>query len=149
VTASPNATTLIVGSVTGGSAASLAADDDVYYAVSSNNAGTKAAAWYGSFTEVPNGLANLRLSYTGKNSRACTQTLALYRWTTNSWRVVNTQTVGTTEVAIVDLAPAGTIADYVSGTSGNGELRLRVRCTTTAGTFVTSGDSMRISYDAP
>lgn len=50
---------------------------------------------------------------------------------------------------IADLVPGGTLADYVSGSSGDGELRVRVRCTLTSGSFFSSGDLMKIVYDKP
>ncbi|MGH3104465.1 MAG: S8 family serine peptidase [Gaiellaceae bacterium] len=148
-TAYPSAATVIVGSLKSGTAGNLAADDDAYYEVNSNTATTRAAAWYGTFAGVPNTLTSLRLSFTGKHSRSCAQTVALKRWTTNAWVVVNSQTVGTTEVAIVDLPATGTLAEYVSGTSGDGDVQVRLRCTTTAGTFFSSADLLRIAYEQP
>jgi hypothetical protein len=145
---SPVSVTVIVGAATGGSAASLAADDDDYYVTESSSASTKATAWYGTFTAVPRSLASLRISFTGKHSLACAQGIALRRWSDNSWVVVQQQTVGPTEVAIVDFAPSGPLGGYVSGTGAEGELQVRIRCTTTAGTFVSSADLLRIAYDS-
>ncbi len=151
VSASPGGVTVVTGSLRGAAlTVQLNVDDNLYYEVNSNNSNTRTSAWYGSFAAVPNGLANLKVSYIGKNSRDCTQTVAIWRWTNNSWIQINSQIVGpTTEVAILDLAPGGTLADYVSGTSGNGELRIRIRCQTTAGTFFSSGDLMQIVYNTP
>jgi hypothetical protein len=89
------------------------------------------------------------VSYAGKNSRSCTQTVSIYRWSGGSgWVDLDTRTVGTTEVAVL-LAPTGTLASYVSGSSGNGEVRVRVRCRTTSGSFFTSADLLQIAYTRP
>ena len=61
---------------------------------------------------------------------------------------LDSRTVGTTEVAINNLIPSGTLADYVSGSTGSGEVRVRVACQTTAN-FINRGDLMSIVYDAP
>jgi hypothetical protein len=139
----------VTGTLRGGTASSLVADDNAYYEVNSSTFFTRTSAWYGSFTGVSNALANLRVSYRGKNSRSCTQTVAVYRWTDSSWVQLDSRSVGTAEVEIANLAPTGTLADYVSGTSGNGELRVRIRCRTTAGSFFSSGDMMRITFETP
>ena len=69
----------------------------------------------------------------------------IWRWTTNTWVQLDSRAVGTTEVAINNLAPTGAAADYVSGTTGDGEVRVRIRCTRTTN-FASNGDLMRISY---
>jgi subtilisin family serine protease len=149
VTAGPNATTILAGSHRFGTASSLAADDNAYYGVSSTTSGTKTTDWYGTFSGVSNALSNLRVSYTGKNSRSCTQVIFIWRWSTSSWVQLSSRTVGTTEVAIADLAPSGTLANYVSGSTGDGDVRVRVRCRRSGSSFYASGDLMRISYVRP
>ena len=88
------------------------------------------------------------MSYSGRNSRSCTQTVALWRWTDSTWVQLGSRAVGTTEVTITDLAATGALADYVSGVTGNGEARVRIRCRTTGGTFFASGDLLSITYIA-
>ncbi len=45
------------------------------------------------------------------------------------------------------MKPAGTLADYVSGTSGDGEIAFRVRCTRGDYTsFYVSGDLMKAAF---
>jgi hypothetical protein len=117
----------------------------VYFAVNSTTTGTRTAAWYGSFTGVSRSLTNLRVNYKGKNSRNCTQTIALWRWTRSTWVQLDSRTVGTTEVAINNLAPTGTLSGYVSG---SGEMRVRIRCQATAN-LINRGDLMSIVYNAP
>jgi hypothetical protein len=149
VTAFPSSTVIQTGTLRGGSAANLNADDDSFYEVNSTTSGTRTTSWYAAFTGVSNSLSNLRITYKGKNSLSCTQTVSVWRWTTSSWVQLDSRSVGTTEVLIADLAPTGTLADYVSGTSGDGELRVRIRCTTSVGNFFSSGDLARIVYDRP
>jgi subtilisin family serine protease len=149
VTASPSATTVLTGTVRSGTFANLASDDNTYYEVNSSTSGQKTSAWHGTFTGVTNSLSNLRASYSGKNSRSCTQTVALWRWTTSSWVTLDTRTVGASEVAVLNLVPSGTLADYVSGSSGDGEVRVRVRCRVSGSTFFSSGDLLQIAYVTP
>ena len=80
--------------------------------------------------------------------RAGSQTLPLWRWTTSSWVSLDSRSVGTTEVQ-VDKTPTGTLADYVSGASGDGEVRARVRCTRTSSPFYKRGGLMQIAYERP
>lgn len=148
-TAVPDSTTVITGSLRGGTAASLASDDDSFYEVNSNLSSKRTTSWRASFLSVPNGLTDLRITYTGMNSRACTQTIAAWRWTTHKWVVLDSRTVGTTEVVVTDLVPPGSPGDFVSGTSGNGELRMRVLCWTRSGAFFASGDLLRLVYNRP
>jgi subtilisin len=146
--APPTGTVVQTGTFASGGPASLATDDDDYYQVNSNTNSTRTSAWYGSFTGVPNDLADLTATYIGKNSRSCNQTVAIRNWATSTWAQLDARSVGTTE-ALIEASPSGTPGDYVSGSSGEGELRVRIRCTTTAATFISSGDLLRIAYSQP
>lgn len=148
-TAFPNGTTILTGTLRGGTAANLNADDNVYYEVDSTTSGTRTTEWYGSFTGVSNTLTTLKITYKGKNSNTATQTIAVWRWTDSTWVQLDSRDVGTSEVLIADLMPGGTLADYVSGTSGDGEVRVRIRATRSFGSFFTSGDLLKIVYDLP
>jgi Domain of unknown function (DUF4082)/Bacterial Ig-like domain/Bacterial Ig domain/Purple acid Phosphatase, N-terminal domain len=145
VDVAPNATVIETGTAGGGTFASLSADDNVFYNVNSTLTGTRTSSWYGSFTGVANGLSNLRANYRGRNSVSCTQTVHIWRWTTSTWVQLDSRAVGTTEVALLNLTPTGAAADYVSGTTGDGEVRVRVRCTR-ATNFASNGDLLRISF---
>ncbi|HEX2221088.1 MAG TPA: S8 family serine peptidase, partial [Candidatus Limnocylindria bacterium] len=127
-TAVPAATVISRGSARSGGAAQLGADDGAWYAVNSTASSTYTTDWYARVTGVPNSLLSLRVAYSGKNSRTCSQTVSLYRWSTASWVQLDARSVGTTEI-LVDKAAGGTLADYVSGSSGDGEVRVRIRCT--------------------
>jgi hypothetical protein len=58
---------------------------------------------------------------------------------------IDARSVGTTE-ALVDRTLGGTLADYVSGTSGDGEVRVRVRCTHGSSSFYSRADVLRVIY---
>ncbi len=104
------------------------------------------SSWYATFPNVPKALASLGVAYEGKNSRSCTQTIALWRWSDSSWVQLNSQSVGTTEVFAAVAAPSGGLGDYVSGTGTEGSVRVRVRCTASA-SFFSSGDLMLLTFD--
>jgi Big-like domain-containing protein len=149
--AAPNAVVRITGSVRAGGFAQLGASDNAYYQVNSTGSGTRTTAWYGSFTGVSNDLANLKVTYEGRNSRTATQTVAIWNFVgAGAWVQLDLRSVGNADVLIADLVPTGTLGDYVSGTTGTGELRIRVRSTRgSSSSFYTSGDFLKIVYDAP
>ncbi len=147
VTRFPNNSAIDAGSLQGGAAANLSTDDNKFYQVNSTTSGTRATSWYGIFTSVPKNLSNLKVTYKGKNSQNCTQAIALWRWTDNSWVQLDSRAVGTTEISIADLVAAGALSEYVSGTIGNGDLRLQVRCTGGSSNFYASGNLMKIVYN--
>ena len=133
------------GTARAGSAASLTADDNVFFQVNSTTTGTRTTSWWGSFTGVPAGLSNLRVTYVGRNSRSCTQVVAAWRWTDSTWQQLDSRAVANADVTLADLVPPGAAGTYVSAT---GEVRVRVRCTATTNGF-SSGDQMKITYVRP
>ena len=148
VTAYPYVTAVETGSPRSGNHSRLAADDNSYYEVNSTTSGTRTASWYAGVSGVTNSLTSLRIAYKGKSSLTCSQTVSLWRWTTNSWVQLDARSVGATEV-LVDKAVSGTLADYVSGTSGDGYMWVRVRCTHPSAAFYSSGDLLRVTYSKP
>jgi uncharacterized protein YkwD len=146
VTAFPSATTIQTGSLRAGDATRLNADDGSYYEVNRNYS-YRRTSWYGTFKAVPNSLRALKGTYRGKNSVSCSQTVAIWKWTTSSWVVLDSRSVSTTEVEI-NVTPSGTLADYVSGSSGDGDVAIQVRCSRSDYTsFYSSGDLMKIVYE--
>jgi subtilisin len=144
VTAAPGSVTVQSGSRRAGTFSSLAAADSAFYQVNSTTSSTRTSAWYGTFGGVPSSLTNLKVTYQGSNSRSCSQTVAIYNWSTAAWVTLSSRTVGTTEVRIADLAATGTLSNYVSSA---GNLNVRVRCTTGNGSFYASGNQLQIKYD--
>ena len=132
------------GTMIAGGPTALSADDDVYQQVRSTVSRT--TSWDGRFTGVPNTLRRLELTYKGSNSQACTQTVQVWSWRTSAWVRVDRRTVATSEVEIIKPAPGDAPADYVSGTIGAGDLRLRVRCHGRF-PFTANGDLLKIVYD--
>ncbi|HEX2069801.1 MAG TPA: S8 family serine peptidase, partial [Actinomycetota bacterium] len=144
----PFGATIQSGSIRGGTSfANLEADDNVYFQVTSTSSGTRTSSWYGTFRGVPNDLRSLVVTYRGKNSGTCAQTVQVYNWSKGSWLKLDSRSVGTTEVQI-QKSPSGTLADYVNGSAGTGDLRVRVRCTRSSG-FYASADLLSISFTAP
>jgi hypothetical protein len=135
--------TVTNGTFRSGSASSLVADDNVFYVVAST-ATAPTSGFYGTVTGSNNDLASLAIAYQGKNSATATQVISLWNWTLNRWDAIDTRAVGTGEV-LVSKSTGGKLADYVSGTTGSGDIRLQVRNTRT-GTFTTSGERMAIQY---
>jgi hypothetical protein len=146
VSAAPSRATIQAGTLSGGTASALAADDTAFYRVSSTTSSTFTTAWYGVFTGVPSTLRDLKVSYKGSNSRTCTQAVEVFRVTDSRWILLDQRSVGTTQVSLAGLPVGGTLSSYVNGV---GELRVRVRCSTTAGTFAASGNLLRIGYSKP
>jgi hypothetical protein len=148
-TKAPREAIVSAGTLRAGTVGRLSADDNAYYQVNSTQSGTRSTSWFGSFAGVANDLGDLRITYKGKNSASCTQTVDVFRWTDSTWVQLSQRSVGTTEVNLADLAPSGAASDYVSGTSGLGEVRVRVGCTRGSSSFYSSADLMRIAYELP
>ncbi len=142
----PSATAVLIGTQLSGNAASLVGNDNNFYQVSSTTSGTRTAAWYGSFASVPAVLSNLSITYRGKNSRSCTESVSIWNWTTNAWIELNSRAVSTGEVVRSNLVPPGSASTYVSA---GGEVRVRIQATNGSNSFTNSGESMQILYDIP
>jgi hypothetical protein len=149
--APPASTKIVTGSLKGGTYAALATDDTpaTYYEVNSTTVAPRRTEWYAGFTGVPDGFQNLKVSYKGKNSASCAQTLAIWSWVTSTWVQLDSRTVGAADVSIVNLVPPAPQSDF-RGTGANaGQLRVRVACAGPAVSFTSSGTFMNLVYDAP
>ena len=140
-TASPSTLTVNTGTVRGGGPASLAADDGAYFQVASLGGST---LWWGRINGVPNTLTSLSVTYRGLSTAPCTQTIWIWNWQARVWSSLGSQSLGTTE-AMTATTVTGTLASYVSGTTGNGDVAVRVGCTSGA-SFTTSSDLLQITY---
>jgi hypothetical protein len=95
---------------------------------------------------VSNAVRSLSVAYKGKSSATCDQTVWVYNWTTAVWTQLDRRNVGTSEVG-VSTAVGGMLADYVSGTSGPGDVAVRVRCLRSDGLgFYLSGDRLAVTH---
>jgi hypothetical protein len=144
-TVTPSSTAITIGTLRAGTVTALSKPDSSYYQVNSTTTTTRTADWSATAANIPNSTAGLQITYRGLNSRSCTETVYLYNYRTGAWVSLKTATVGTSAVTTV-VIPSGTAADYVSGTSGNGTVKVRVKNTSTAGTFYTSGDQIAVAY---
>jgi serine protease AprX len=146
VDVAPSSVSLYSGSVRSGGAAALGANDNVFFAVNSTTSGTRLTDWYGYFKAVPNGLTSLKVASSQKSSASCDQRLYLYNWSTGAWVQLNRRTVGTSETEF-SVSAGGTLANYVSGASGDGDTAVRLRCARSdAVNFFTSTDLLRVTY---
>jgi subtilisin family serine protease len=145
VTAFAGATVIESGTLRSGAVSSLRADDNVFYEVNSTTSSTRTSAWQGRVTGVARDLRSLRVTYRGRSSASCSQTVSVWRWTTGSWVGIDSRTAGSTEV-LVDRSLGGTLTDYVSSA---GEVRVRVRCTSGTQAFVAGGDLLRLTMTRP
>jgi hypothetical protein len=160
IIATPPNTTPVSGSLGSGTFSNLSLDDTSYYAVKSTATAigpvpnSFKADWYAGFTGVATGASNLRVSVKDKCSlTACTQSILVWNWRTKLWVPLDARSVGTTDVAVNDLAvPAGPSAgkwsDYIGTGQQIGQVQVRVY-NQAAGVFTESGNFMKLVYDAP
>ena len=147
--AAPTATTIVSGSLRSGGFANLAADDAATYQVNSTTTAPRRTSWYGTFTKVPAGWQNPKVTYKGGNSLSCSQRVSIFRWTTSTWVQLDSQNVGPSEVLISNLVPPGNVSNYVGTGSNAGRVRVRVFCDGPAADFFSSGNLLKLVYDAP
>jgi hypothetical protein len=134
------------GTLRGGAAAAMNADDNTFYQVNSTTTGTRTVSWYATFTGVPKNVNNLSVRYVGKESRSCTETLSVWNFQTAVWVQIDSRTVSTGEVLRANIPVPGLASDFVSGTSGTGDVRVRTRCSGPTANFYSSADLMSVSY---
>ena len=144
----PVATVVETGRRTAGTYSLLAADDNRFLSIASAPGGTRVSQWYARFTGIPNGLRTLKVTERARSSAQCAQTISIFNWTSRTWLPLDARPVGANETTVERPAP-GNVADYVSGSMGNGEVRVRSRCTRALSGFVTSSDLARLTYERP
>ncbi len=141
----PAGVTVISGSSPTGNAASLDSIDGSYYALQSRF--FSAPSWYGTFSVASNA-SDLKVTYSGKSSRSCTLSLALYRWTTGTWVSAGSSViVGPSPVTLDDAAPSSTIP--AAELQSSGQVRVRASCSSIAfsfSSFTLSSDLLQLSY---
>jgi uncharacterized protein YkwD len=141
-TAYPSSVQLFTGSITAGSAASLRALDGQALVIASSS-GT---SWYAMTTSVPRTLKSLSVTYGGKYSTGCTQGVWAWNWTRATWQRLDSRPADATASQLTVAVP-GTLAEFVSGTSGTGNVAVAVTCSRSdGGPVTTSGDLMKLTY---
>jgi hypothetical protein len=135
--------------VKAGDASRLRADDGSTYEVSSASSPTRLTSWYGRVAGVSNELTRLTVTYRGSHSAACEQTLYLWNFALGHWVRFASGPAGPTETEVT-FSPAGSLASYVGGTAGDGEVAVRVHCTRSDGVgFTSAGDLMQVTFWKP
>lgn len=142
VDAFPSTLALNYGGYVGGGVSSLSADDGAYFRVNASSSGN--VLWWGRIVGVPNTLKTLKVTYRGLNTSPCTQTISIWNWQTGIWAALGSTTVGASEVGTT-VVPTGTLADYVSGSTGNGDVAVRVGCSAYS-SYSSSAELLKISY---
>jgi hypothetical protein len=145
---SPSSFTTEVGSVNAGTVASLNADDNAFLVVRSVKSAPPTARWFGTFSGIDNGASALSVTDRGLSSVACTQVISMFRWADSTWVQLDSRSLGTTETQVAGIGPPGPPADFVSGTSGTGDVRVRVSCSTPSTAFNLSTDLLRLTVGA-
>jgi Tol biopolymer transport system component len=133
------------GTVRSGDVSSLSFDDNDYYEVDAAGRRRSSVRWFATF-QASNETHAFNVTYVGKNSLDCVLKLSLFDWTRATWATVSSQTVGANEELVRDLVLAAT-GDYVSGSSGSGEMRVRMSCARMDSLpFTSSADMLAVSY---
>jgi len=141
----PSSVTISAGTVRSGSVSSLAKADNINYQINSTTASIRTTTWSGTIPNVPNSTPGLQVTYKGANSVNASETLSIWNYTTNAWVTMKTSTVGTTP-STTTVIPSGTSADYVSGATGSGSVKIQVKHTSTSSSFYTSNDLLSVGY---
>lgn len=145
----PGSATIYSGSLVAGDATRLHADDGSLYQVASTASGMRLTSWYGRVGGVPNALTQLTIAYRGSHSAACSQGIYLWNWSNGYWVRFSSTTGGPSETE-TSFTLGGSLAGYVSGATGNGDVAVRVHCTRSdTASFTTSGDLMRVTFWRP
>ena len=119
-------------------------DPNTFLIVRATKANPRTATWFGTFTGVDNGVSSLSATYRGLSTATCTQVISIFRWSDSTWVQLDSRSVGTTEIEAAGLTPGGSLADFVSGAAGTGDVRIRVSCSTPATAFNLSGDLLKL-----
>ncbi len=107
---------------------------------STTSGSTSTTSWVATFANVPGDVTAMTVSYKGKNSRKCSQTIAVSK--SGTWSQIDSRSVGTSEVGVTK-ALSGTASSYVGA---DGTVNVRVQCSTRYG-FTAYGDLLSLKYD--
>jgi hypothetical protein len=105
---------------------------------------------YGRVGGVSNSLTRLTVTFRGSHSAACTQAIYLWNWSSGYWVRYSSTTAGGPTETEASFTVTGALASHVSGSTGDGDVAVRVHCTRTDSVgFTTSGDLMRVTFWRP
>jgi hypothetical protein len=88
----------------------------------------------------------LRVTYSGAGSPICNQTVSIWNTASSTWTPLDARWITSSEV-LINATAGGTLGDYVTGTTGTGDVTVRVQCSYFF-TFYSSADLLAIVYDA-
>ncbi len=143
----PSAVSVGTGTIRAGDVSSLFADDGNTFDVDAECCNPRTVIWTATFENVPNEIDKIVLTYRGEASLPCSHVLSLYDFTRSRLVSLDSRTVGPGEIEIVRSQEGAVAANYVSGETGPGEVRVRLRCRRDAlDAFYTSSDLLRITY---
>jgi hypothetical protein len=149
LTVYPASTTIYSGSLLGGGASALRTDDGSVYQVASTTSGPRLTSWYGRVKGVSNASTSIRVTYRGSHSNSCTQSLYLWNWSNGYWIRAHRSSSGPVKTE-ASFTVTGSLASYVSGAGGDGDVAVRVHCTRSDPVgFTTSADLMRVTFSKP
>lgn len=134
--------TMLKGSLAIGDVTRLQVSDDSRIGVSAGvTAGNYYTDWYASVFLLHPPL-NMTVTFEGSFTVTRTQTLYVYNWSSAAWDLVNTATVGTTDVT--KTWSTSSPANYVGPSR---EMRFRVKGDNRTSTYTSRGDFMSFEYD--
>jgi len=147
-TKNPISVVKLVGSGANGTANRLNLDDDRYYRVWATAQAPYMTSWYALFNGIDRRGRDLKIAYAGNNSQSCFQSLHIWDWDLEVWIELDSREAGEEEIGIDDLVPPGDLSSYVSS-SGRGEVKVRVSCSSDLLSFSSNGNILKLSYDKP
>lgn len=139
-TSTPRTVDVRIGSLVAGDASSVATDDgSVLEIVSEDFTPAHVTTWVTDMNLPPavGPFSNVRLSYEGRYSVPCTQSISVFRSADQTWILLDRRLVGTSDTRVSG------ISDPDLRING----RLRVRCVTGDGPFTSYSDFLNISFD--
>lgn len=137
--------TVSKGTATGSPVSNLDSRNNIYYGVASRKQGrSHVVDWYGQATVTETNVQELTLTYEGQYTRAVTQRLYVFNFSTGVWEAI----LPATTVSALDQSftwSTITPASYISSTTDG--VRMRVSGTTTGGSYACWGDLMSFTVE--
>ena len=144
ITSVPTSAMVVTGTERGGDVSALSAEDGATFDVDASPY-YGAALWYGRLPST-NSLTSLSVRYVGSSSLECNQRIYVYNWSYGYWISLGSRDVGPTPTSF-SATVTGSLADYVSGSTGDGDVAVLVYCTRgDSSSFLVRADLLNITY---
>lgn len=144
--AAPTLVTATAGTLTSGTAPALVSGDNVNLILKATTTAPYSAEFSATFSNVSALPSALTVGYIGKSSAACTLKTSIFNWMTNAWVQLDSRSLSTSKITVPAVPVPGTLSNYVSSTSGTGDVRIKVGCASTTGTLTLTTDQLALSY---